>query len=178
MPVPDFSPGEVLTAAAMDSIGLWLVKTVTIGTGVSSVTVTDAFSANYDNYKIVINGGANSTQASLGMQLGASVTGYSSILNYGVFSALTTPQLAGNNNSASWGFVGYATTNSLFASFDLLNPFNTKFTSHMNSGWPAETAAGTATGIHQVAASYTGFTIFPINGTMTGGTIRVYGYRN
>jgi hypothetical protein len=37
---PDFSSGAVLTAAQMNSVGLWLVKTQTVGTAVSSVAVT------------------------------------------------------------------------------------------------------------------------------------------
>ena len=38
--------------------GLVLIKTETIGTTVSSVTVTSAFSATYDNYKIIVAGGS------------------------------------------------------------------------------------------------------------------------
>ena len=46
---PTFSSGSVLTAAQMNAVGLWLVKTQTVGTAVSSVSVTDVFSSNYDN---------------------------------------------------------------------------------------------------------------------------------
>ena len=35
--------------------GLTLVKTVSIGSGVTSVTVTDAFSATFENYKVLTN---------------------------------------------------------------------------------------------------------------------------
>jgi hypothetical protein len=53
MPVPDFSPGEVLTAAAMDSIGLWK-----IASGALSGTATnfvDCFPTDYTNFRIVID---------------------------------------------------------------------------------------------------------------------------
>jgi hypothetical protein len=73
---PTFSSGTVLTAAQMNAVGLWLVKTQTIGNAVSSVAVTNAFSTDYDNYKIIISGGASSAQAFLTLQLGASATGY------------------------------------------------------------------------------------------------------
>jgi hypothetical protein len=33
-------------------------------------------------------------------------------------------------------------------------------------------------GEHRVATSYDSFTLIPGSGTLTGGTIRVYGYRN
>jgi hypothetical protein len=39
---------------------LTLIKTQTIGTAVSSVTVTGAFSTTYDNYKIIVSGGVAS----------------------------------------------------------------------------------------------------------------------
>jgi hypothetical protein len=56
-----FVAGEVLEAAQLNSNftylegagGLTLIKTETIGTTVASVTVTDAFSATYNAYKIM-----------------------------------------------------------------------------------------------------------------------------
>ena len=45
--------------------GLTLVKAQTIGTTVSSVTVTDAFSATFDNYKIIISDGVGSTNSGI-----------------------------------------------------------------------------------------------------------------
>ena len=74
MTYPSFSAGEVFRAQDANAVGLWLVKSQTIGTGVSSVTVTDAFSADYDSYKIVISGGVGSATAVLRTQLG--------VLNY------------------------------------------------------------------------------------------------
>jgi hypothetical protein len=47
------------------SSGLTLVKSQVIGTTVSTVTVTNAFSATYNTYKIVINGGVGSTSENL-----------------------------------------------------------------------------------------------------------------
>ena len=46
MSFPVFASGDVLNASDMNGVGLWLVKTQTIGTGVSSVVVTGAFSAD------------------------------------------------------------------------------------------------------------------------------------
>ena len=71
--LPAFTTGQVFTAAAANNMansGLTYVKQQTIGNGVASVTVSDAFSATYDNYKIVINGGATSAQTSISLQLG------------------------------------------------------------------------------------------------------------
>ena len=61
-----YSPGDVLTAADLnESSGLVLVKTQTVGSGVSSVTVTGAFSATFDNYLITDNGGTQSVDTAL-----------------------------------------------------------------------------------------------------------------
>jgi len=47
-------------ATPTSASGLTFIKSQTIGSAVSSVTVTGAFSATYDNYLITINGGAGS----------------------------------------------------------------------------------------------------------------------
>jgi hypothetical protein len=51
-----YSSGDVLTAANLNaSSNLVLVTDVTIGSSVSSVTVSSAFNTTYDNYRIVID---------------------------------------------------------------------------------------------------------------------------
>ena len=178
MPVPDFSPGEVLTAAAMDSIGLWLVKTQTVGTGVSSVEVTSAFSADYDNYRITWTGGTLSGVENMRMILGATATGYYSQLIYQAYASSLAP-LANvpDNNAVRWSFVGVGTTAFASVRVELFNPNRTTRTL-MSSPYASNTIAGTSNGFLDNATAYTSFTLSPAAGTMTGGTIRVYGFRN
>jgi hypothetical protein len=180
MPVPDFAVGEVLTSAAMDSIGLWLIKSQTIGAGVTSVAVTDAFSSNYDQYKITITGGVASSTVGLQLQLGATTTGY-----YGarVFYPWTggSTVTAGTVNGANFAVVGVGLTDLNSMNLDIQNPFLSKRTTVM-----AQFASAVTTGEFQLSmgylnnnTSYTDFTILTAGGvTLTGGTIRVYGYRN
>jgi hypothetical protein len=180
MPVPDFSPGEVLTAQAMDSVGLWLVKTQTIGTGVSSVTVTDAFSADYDNYKIIVSGGVGSTTgALLNMTLGATVTGYYWAGAVSLWASSSLNALQGSN-TASWSRNAIANTNSLNGEIELFCPnlakrtiYNARYIQNQTDG-----NAVTSGGYLDNATQYTAFTLTAASGTLTGGTIRVYGYRN
>jgi hypothetical protein len=178
MPVPDFSPGEVLTAAAMDSIGLWLVKTQTIGTGVSSVVVADAFSSIYDNYKVVVFGGVGSTVQVIQFQLTGSATGY-----YGnaILSSYSGSTVSGNpiTNAASWTFGGVSTPNTNAMNIDLLGPNLPKTTTFQTNYLNTDTAGvtGSVSGFHNGITQFTGFTLI-VGGTMSGGTIRVYGYRN
>ena len=93
MSYPVFASGDVLNASDMNGVGLWLVKTQTIGTGVSSVTVTGAFSADYDNYVITVTGGTASANGSVRLQMNTSTGSTYSMAgtygNFGVNSGLT-----------------------------------------------------------------------------------------
>ena len=179
MPVPVFAVGEVLTAAAMNQVGLFLIKTQTIGTAVGSVTVTDAFSADFDAYKVTITGGAGSAAILLSLQLGATTTGYYAGYNRATFST-GGANVTSDNNTANFSRAGYATTNTINATFELTQPFANKntfffapFVAHIDTQ-----IAGSGAGYLNNSTSYTGFTILLASGTLTGGTIRVYGYRN
>ena len=51
-----WSSGEVLTAADLNAYaGLVLLSTTTITPGVTSVTVSSAFSSTFDNYRIIVD---------------------------------------------------------------------------------------------------------------------------
>ena len=178
MPVPNFSPGEVLTAGAMDSIGLWLVKSQTIGAGVSSVPVTGAFSADYDRYKVFVIGGTASITIDLRLTLGSAVTGYYGFLTYGTYNT-NTVQGFGQNNTAFWGYAGTGSTDTLSANFELDNPFNAKRTmiTAQNAVPVATTGAGSVfSGFLNDNNSYTSFTL-SAGANFSGGTIYVYGYK-
>jgi hypothetical protein len=182
MPVPDFSPGEVLTAGAMDSIGLWLVKTVTIGTGVSSVPVTSCFSSLYTNYRIVVDSVAGGT-GSMAMQL-SGATGNTYLMG-GTFFTFTSATVNGYGPPITnrWTDAFALETNTSSGVMDIFAPnLPRRTTATANS---IKSGAGGATEAHYFmnfletsTAQHTGFTITPISGTLTGGTIRVYGYRN
>jgi hypothetical protein len=177
MPVPDFSPGEVLTAAAMDSIGLWLVKTQTVGTNEASVTVTDAFSADYENYEIIYTGGVQSNTQSLNLRLGTSNGNYFNVLIYAAWSG-GSPLTVGNQNANDWTFMGYGNSTNSWLKVSLFQPFLTKntFLSSPHAQF-SPNVGGYNAGLLNDTTSHTEFTITPAAGTLSGGTIRVYGYR-
>ena len=181
MAIKTFTTGEVLTASDTNTYlnngGLVYIKQQTVGSAVSSVTVSSAFSATYDNYKIIYSGGTASSLNTLGMTIGGSTTGYYSIVHYSTYSTPTTLIGEGNNNTASWSYVGYGSSNYTSVSIDLINPFAALYTTYGAAAWPAVTVSGTSAGIHQVATSYTSFAITSVSGTISGGTIYVYGYR-
>ncbi len=158
--------------------GLTLVKSQTIGSAVASVEVTGAFSATYDNYKIIVTGGASSTANSLRLTFGATTTGYYYAGYYYDYGANTGGNARGSNAA---GFdIGAGTTNKLFANAEIFDPFLADQTNFTTSH-----ASTVSTGFMQFAngfldntTSYTAFTITATTGTFTGGTIRVYGYAN
>jgi hypothetical protein len=157
--------------------GLTLVKQQTIGTTVSSVTVSNAFSAAYDAYKIIVTGGTGTSDAYLQLRLGASSTGYYDSLIWKPYATGLTA--ASNSNTNKFEYVGNVfPSQALFMDANVLNPFLAKYTM-VNSltGLQSSVATGFYGGIHQVATSYTDFTILVGVGTITGGTISVYGYR-
>ena len=174
---PDFVAGQVLTAAQMNGVGLWLIKTQTIGTTVSSVTVSDAFSADYNNYKIIVTGGTSSTTSFCYMTLGATVTGY----YYGAsgFTWAGASSTFGAANAAYW-LNGTFTANGLYVDVDVFQPFEAKttimagkFNQPLTNGYSAQVG-----GILNNTTSYTAFTMTTSSGTITGGTVYVYGYRD
>lgn len=158
--------------------GLQLIKTQTIGSAVSSVAVTSAFSATYDAYKIIITGGTASAEMQLNMTLGSSTASYSSAGNYIDFTSGTQ----GNstvNNSTAWGRVGYGTSSgTLVANIDIIGPFLSQVTYATAIFSRNGNNLGITQHLHNVASSYTDFTVATSTGTVTGGTIRVYGYAN
>lgn len=169
------------TVFGLPSAGLTLVKAQTIGSAVSSVTVTSAFSATYDNYLITLSGGVASTTTGLNLTLGATATQY---YRGGNFTSYTGTTVSGINssNAASWLSASLGTTTSLDGRIELYDPFLTKNTK-IRATYVSTVTNGESYvfgGFLNDTTSYTAFTLTANTGgaTMTGGTIRVYGYKN
>jgi hypothetical protein len=177
MTFPSFVSGEVLRAEDMNAVGLWLVKSQAVGTGVSSVTVTGAFSADYDNYRIILSGGTASSNTDIGLTLGASVTGYFGSMQFQAATAGTV-SAAGSNNGATFPWVGGATAGqAVHASVELFSPFLAQNTKLRNATYQNGDNYGIMNGEHRVATSYTSFNLLITTGTVTGGTVYVYGFK-
>jgi hypothetical protein len=166
---------QYYTGAAWATVGpatagaLVLISATTIGTTVSSVTVSSAFSTTYDNYKIIVSGGVGTGDPEVfNFTLGATAAGY-----YSARTGRTWANADGGNalaNGAQW-YLGGITPQTLSLNAELFNPFLADQTSFSGSYIYANT-----TGQTMNATSYTAFTIAPNGGTITGGTIYVYGY--
>lgn len=166
-------------AAPAGSSGLTLIKTQTIGSAVSSVTVTNAFSSTYDNYLITINGGVASESNTLDLQLGSTTTGY---YWFGVYGNATSSGVNGDNgnNQAKIRYIGSGDTSNLSGQCVIQNPNLAKRTVFYYSSARTGTANVNLlyVGSETSTTQHTDFTLTTSVGTITGGTIRVYGYQN
>jgi hypothetical protein len=179
--------GTVLTADSAEATGLkWatpgtaasglnLVKSQTIGTTVASVTVTDAFSATYDNYLITISGGSASTTQDLKLTFGATATGYYWAGSRFFVDGTANGKVNGNNTT-SFQATTYNAGN-VACKIDVQQPNLAKPTV-IQSVSQTTTEVGFIQGILDNTTAYTAFTLTAAGGTLTGGTIRVYGYQN
>ena len=182
MAIKTFTAGSVLTASDTNTFlansGLVYVKSQTVGSGVSSVTISDCFSATYDNYKIIWNGGTMSDTTAMTLQLGAVTSGYYGVLLYGTV-ATPGPLATSSNNTANWTYGGGGNPDQAFVNCDVLNAYSGRKMLQSSISYGA-TVAG-AMGFHQGWTTFstvcTSLKLQPASGTMTGGTITVYGYR-
>jgi len=181
------STGQVLTVAAgvpswasPSSGALILVKTQTIGTTVSSITVSSAFSSTYDSYLIIVSGGVFSTEANMNVQLGSTTSGY---FWTGYYMGPTSATVNGDNGNsqASFRYAVGGDTTSAAGMFYLIGPNLAKPTKYVADGWRGSSSK-TYTNYRGSETSSTQHTAFTLNveggNTATGGTIKVYGYAN
>ena len=172
---------EVLTSADTNTYlansGLVYVTSATVGTTVSTVAVANCFSTTYDNYKIIYSGGVGSTTSDLRLVLGSTITVYAYGLIYMASPYAVISLLVNAGTETSFPYSGGTTTNGAAMNLELIDPFKSKYT-YMNGTYLRDDILGTTlSGNQRSTTSFTGFTINVGSGTITGGTVTVYGYR-
>jgi hypothetical protein len=185
MPVPDFSPGEVLTAAAMDSIGLWEIATVTATSG-TTVNITNLFSSDFANYRVVISAfRVASLAAGLSIQLGTGTAVNSAYYWAGTYlsaysaSPSLTSHGAANTASIETNIVSNASTDGGGA-IELYSPNLARQTNFSSIGVDGRTDGAPRlaySGFHNGTTQFTSLHITS-GVTISNMVIRVYGYRN
>jgi len=146
--------------------------------GVSTVSLNDVFSTTYDNYRILINA-TGSTGANVVIRYRVSGSD-NSTANYNEQSVVA------NGTSITAARATGATSSSVMvirnpdpASADVVlsNPFLTSKTLYISNGNEPETGVfwRIFNGLFNATTSFTGFSLIPNSGTMTG-TVSVYGF--
>ena len=162
---------------------LVLINTATFS-GVTSVSVNNAFSSSYVNYRIIATFDSFSGSDNIfNMRLRASGSDDTSS-NY---------RYTGNDwytNWNPWNDTSYGTTrsvihrysraNGVHISMDMLNPFATKYTTWLSMSNQVGTnpTVNSVGGGFIATTSFDGFTFYPEVSQNMAGTIRIYGYRN
>jgi hypothetical protein len=161
--------------------GLTLISSTTIGTAVTSVALTNVFSSTYDNYKIILSGGSASATSDGSFVLGATTSGYYTGFSFQAIGGGGSFTSTGITNGASTATVWAYSSNGINGMVDLYQPFLTSRTSYFFTAQTMATAGNRwqGGGFQDSATSFTGITFSTQSGhTITGGTIKVYGYAN
>jgi len=160
------------------SEGLVWISNTTIGSAVSSVTVSNCFSSTYDKYKIVWSVNSQSATANAEIYFN---NGASQYFNSGFWQAPTSSTVTNYSTGATatsigiWGVWqgGIAAAHGIT---EIHSPYLAERTYCVSHGsapgymwWSQTQLADTS--------QNTGFVFRPSTGTITGGTISVYGYR-
>lgn len=182
---PDFTTGQVLTAAQMNAVGLWEISTNTLNAVTNNIS--NVFSSDYDAYKVVISDLSNATTTTREVNLRfRSSSGDDSTSNYFVGTILQYGGSAFNdassgNNRFTLAFIGSGANNGGSGTFDIINPNLAKATTiygNLTAYQPnvAAYVMRTHAGGINTNTVYTGFSIIGTTDNLSG-TVRVYGYR-
>ena len=155
--------------------GLVLLNTTNVGSAVTSVTVNNVFSSTYDNYRILIGGVDASSQTNLRIQFGSTTNEHYGSHYYDFYASGST----GTDRivNAANMYIGVTnTSDDTSSSLDVFSPNLTKRTTFAGN-FDGFAYAGWFGGGVNTTIQYTSFNILVSTGTITGGTIKVYGYK-
>jgi hypothetical protein len=176
---PDFTAGQILTAAQMNAVGMWLISDTTITTQ-SSVSFDGVFTADYRNYLLILRY-QTTNDVSLEYQNRASASNATSNYNRqqlvvdstSVAGARVTAQSSYGVGQSSVGVISFIET---YISGPQLSEATLFATTAARNYGSAYTNAGMNffQGNHSTATAYDGFRLFVSAGTFTG-TATIYG---
>jgi hypothetical protein len=187
MPVPDFSPGEVLTAAAMDSIGLWKITEVAFSAQ-TQVDFINVFTSDYSDYRIEFQEWTATAAANQILRL-RDAGGLIATNNY---VTQRTETVGATVSAFGSGAIAYFTPTFVQASataaagasghIDMFQPQITGAYTRMAGAFARSDSttsmyAVNCTGIFNLTTVCTGFSLIRDGAATISGTVRVYGYR-
>jgi hypothetical protein len=163
------------------NVGMVLINTTSFS-AVSSQSINDVFSTTFDNYRVVLKLNGTSTGLILARLRvsGADASG----VNYEQQGVRIRSGVIANPNGVGTGSAFHvldvqANVAKNGVSFDVISPFLAENTQFLSTGfdWAQnDQSAEFRAGNHNLSTSYTGITLLPQGGTITG-TVSIYGYR-
>jgi len=182
MAIKTFTSGEVLTASDTNTYlansGLVYVKEQAVVGSPNSITVTGAFSATYDNYRITFAGAQPSATDSFRLMISSGATAdHFGTMQYDLFNGASSGQIRVNNGPSIYCVLNNAGDKSASFSADIMSPFLAQPTNIFGEGFGRGYYCDFG-GQRSNSTSYSSFTILCDSaGTMTGGIVTVFGYR-
>ncbi len=166
---------------AQNPDGLELIKTQTVGTAVSSQNVTSCFNSTYDDYIVMLDGISCSSNGSafyFKLLSGTTPTtsGFYGNTFYIGIAAGGGLSNAAQVNASQGEMASQSGTYTNYGKLDIHAPFAASATRY-NFINADNNYLRFGAGIQNSNTSFDGIQIIPGAGTLTGGTISVYGYR-
>ena len=146
-------------------------------TSASAISLNDVFSTTYENYFLLIRTTASSDNIKIRLRVGGSDDSTANYHNLGLRITTTVDRVASYAQTSYR--IGEASTGKGAIQAVIYGPFLTaltQFNGLITNGFQNAMENGFQCGTHNVATSYTGFTLIPESGTMTG-NVSVYGYK-
>lgn len=183
---PTFVSGAILTAAQMNSIGMWKIST----TSLTAVTnnISNCFSSDYANYRVLVTNlnNASATLRTLSLRFRTTsddTTASYNSASFGVFGAGTAFTAAvSNQTSATLGAISAQPSGNAASGFtiDILSPNTATGTTYTGTllTYQADTASFVYRSIGgniTTTTQYTGFSLIGVTDALSG-TVQVYGY--
>lgn len=147
-------------------------------TSASAISLNDVFSATYKNYLFLIRTTASADNIKIRMRVSATDDTSANYHNLGLRITTTVDRVASYAQTSYR--IGEASTGKGAIQAVIYGPFLaavTQFNGLITNGFQSPMENGFHCGTHNVATSYTGCTLIPESGTMTG-TVSVYGYKD
>jgi hypothetical protein len=171
------------TALGTKKAGMVLLNTTSFS-AVSSISVSDVFSATYDNYRvdIIYTGASTNTADSLRLRVAGADNSTSNYNYAGIFLRTSGTSIPyGNTSQTSFAdIMAHNTSGNEAFTLNIYSPFPAERTKFNAAGFDHD---GTSllsqfqAGVFAATTSFTGFTLISGSGTFTG-RIRVYGLAN
>jgi hypothetical protein len=182
---PTFVSGAILTAAQMNSIGMWKIST----TSLTAVTnnISNCFSSDYANYRVLCTNMNNASGTTRALTLRFRTTSDDTTAQYnsfqlGVYSSTVFGSSAVLQTSATLGATAAQVSGSASLGFciDILSPNTATGTTYMGTMLTYQSditnyVQRTISGNMTTSTQYTGFSIIGVTDALSG-TVQVYGY--
>ncbi len=174
--------GDVYTQAQADgkyslqtTTGLVLLNTTTLGSAITSVTISNVFSSSYTNYQIVYSDCTSGTPTQLRFSLGGITTGVYE--NSELRADTRTTTVTSSPNGPGIAYWRATTTEQPSFIINIMNPNTTKNKTINGFVSAYSTSQSWISGFVVSSVQSTDFILTLNGGTLTGGTIKVYGYK-